>query len=57
MRTVLIGSDFMYDANGDLKPIEMNTNSNVSMNSLDVTNTFDLTGLTTFISTKGFTKV
>jgi hypothetical protein len=25
MRTVLIGSDFMYDKNGDLKPIEMNT--------------------------------
>lgn len=26
MRTVLIGSDFMYDKNGNLKPIELNTN-------------------------------
>ena len=25
MRTVLIGSDFMYDKSGNLKPIEINT--------------------------------
>ena len=25
MRTVLIGSDFMYDKDGNLKPIEINT--------------------------------
>ena len=25
MRTVLIGSDFMYDKDGNLRPIEINT--------------------------------
>ena len=57
MRTVLIGSDFMYDKDGNLKPIEINTNSNLSQNSLDTIHTFDLNELSNFIDLKGFTKV
>lgn len=57
MKTVLIGSDFMYDKDGNLKPIEINTNANLSQNSLDTVNTFDLTNLSNFIDLKGFTKI
>jgi hypothetical protein len=58
MRTVLIGSDFMYDKNGDLKPIEINTSTgwnNYKIESED--ETYDLSGLSTFIQNGGFTKV
>jgi hypothetical protein len=57
MRTVLIGSDFMYDKDGNLKPIEINTNANLSQNSLDTTNTFDLIELSNFIDSNSFTKI
>jgi hypothetical protein len=59
MRTVLIGSDFMYDKDGNLKPIEINTA--VGWDGLqkieDNIDCLDLTGLYQFIETKGFTSV
>jgi hypothetical protein len=57
MKTVLIGSDFMYDKDGNLKPIEINTNSNLSQNSQDTANTFDLTNLLNFITANAFTQI
>ena len=50
MRTVLIGSDFMYDQDGNLKPIEINTAvgwDNASkvehdVDSLDLTNLYQI---------------
>ena len=58
MRTVLIGSDFMYDKNGVLKPIEINTNSGWHHNKIENDDsTIDLTGLSHFITEKNFTKV
>jgi hypothetical protein len=58
MRTVLIGSDFMYDRNGNLKPIEINTAVGYHRNKLESEEeAFDLTDLLSFISTNGFTKV
>jgi hypothetical protein len=58
MRTVLIGSDFMYDKNGNLKPIEINTAVGYQYNKLESdAESFDLTNLLSFINTNGFTKV
>jgi hypothetical protein len=59
MRTVLIGSDFMYDNNGNLKPIEINTA--VGWDGLqkieDDIDCLDLTDLYQFVETKGFTSI
>ena len=60
MRTVLIGSDFMYKPNGDLIPIEINTN--VGWDDLNIRiesneESLNLTSLLEFISDKGFTKI
>ena len=57
MRTVLIGADFMYDSTGNLKTIEINTNANISSNSLEIENVFDLSNLGIFIQNNSFTKV
>lgn len=59
MRTVLIGSDFMYDASGNLKPIEINTNVTLNVNDKveEVEDIFDFTNLESFITEKGFTSV
>ena len=58
MRTVLLGSDFMYDKNGNLKPIEINTAVGYQYNKLESdAEAFDLTNLLSFINTNGFTKV
>lgn len=59
MRTVLIGADFMYDNNGNLKPIEINTNVTLNSNDKveDDADVFDFTALTTFIGSKGFTSI
>lgn len=58
MRTVLLGSDFMYDKNGNLRPIEINTAVGYHHNKLESdVETFDLTNLLSFINTNGFTKV
>jgi hypothetical protein len=60
MRTVLIGSDFMYNSVGNLIPIEINTNSgfdneNVRVEEFD--DTFNLIPLLQFITDNGFTKI
>jgi hypothetical protein len=58
MRTVLIGSDFMYDKDGNLKPIEINTAVGWHNNTIEETESLlDLTTLTTFITDNSFTKV
>jgi hypothetical protein len=58
MRTVLVGSDFMYDKNGNLRPIEINTALGYHYNKLESDEeAIDLTKLLAFISTRGFTKV
>lgn len=59
MRTVLIGSDFMYDINGNLKPIEINTA--VGWDGItkieDDVDCFDLTGLYEFVSDNNFQSI
>ena len=58
MRTVLIGSDFVYNKDGNLVPIELNTNVGwVYLSVEDNDTTLDFTTLSTFITEKGFTKV
>jgi hypothetical protein len=58
MKTVLIGSDFMFDKNGSLRPIEINTAVGYHNNKLESNDeAIDLTNLLSFISTNGFTKV
>ena len=59
MRTVLIGSDFMYDKNGNLKPIEINTA--VGWDGIEkVENDDDCINLdifNTFVQSNGFTTI
>jgi hypothetical protein len=58
MRTVLIGSDFMYDKDGNLKPIEINTALGWHQNKVEENeSTLDLTALSTFITEHGFSKI
>lgn len=58
MRTVLIGSDFMYDKDNNLRPIEINTSVGWHYNKLESNEeALDLTALSTFISDKSFTKI
>jgi hypothetical protein len=58
MRTLLLGTDFMYNSNGDLVPIEINTNvgmDNIIIN--DDNMLFNFSELSSFITTKGFINV
>ena len=59
MRTVLLGTDFMYDSAGALRPIEINTS--VGWNGHDKLESnaeaLDLTALVDFINERNFTKV
>jgi hypothetical protein len=58
MRTLLIGSDFMYTKEGNLVPIEINTAVGWSNNKFeDNDDIIDLSILKSFVQTKGFTKV
>ena len=58
MRTVLIGSDFMYDKDGNLKPIEINTNVGWTESTVETYDSvLDLTSLSTFITSNEFTSV
>jgi len=60
MRTVLIGSDFMYDKDGNLKPIEINTAvgwDSPTQKVEDDIDCLDLTSLYQFIETNGFTSI
>ena len=51
MRTVLLGSDFMYDQNGDLKILEINTNVTLNVNDKveNTSDVFDFSELDNFI--------
>lgn len=59
MRTLLLGTDFMYNANGDLVPIEINTN--VNMNSYNVVeerkDIINFTAFRSLIEQNNFTKL
>ena len=58
MRTVLIGSDFVYDKDGNLRPIEINTALGWDKYKLeDNTSALDTTAIKSFISEHNFTKV
>jgi hypothetical protein len=58
MRTVLIGSDFMYDKDGNLRPIEINTAVGWNHNKLESNeDSLDLTNLQNFITNNQFTKL
>jgi hypothetical protein len=58
MKTVIIGSDFVYDSSGVIKPVEMNTNIAYSVNKVETEEeVFDSTDLKLFINTNGFTKI
>ena len=58
MRTLLIGSDFMYDKNGTLKPIEINTSTGWHHNIVnDTDGVLDLNTLNLFISENQFIKI
>ena len=59
MRTLLLGTDFVYNQNGELIPVEINTNvgwdeSNRIEETPDI---FDLTDLIVFIENNNFTKI
>jgi len=50
-----MGSDFMYDKIGNLKPIEINTNVGYSTNKIeDDSDVYDITNLKEFITSNGF---
>lgn len=59
MRTLLLGTDFAYKQNGDLIPIEINTN--VGQQPFNIVeareDVYDLTDLISFINNNGFTKI
>lgn len=58
MRTILLGTDFMYNSLGNLIPVEINTNLGMNVNNLEDDNEiFNLTSLRNFLIEKSFTKV
>lgn len=62
MRTVLLGSDFVYNKNGILKPIEINTSTSTSKNKLESPRgsmdfIFNPENLISFINNNNFTEV
>ena len=58
MKTLLLGSDFMYNSTGNLIPIEINTNVGLDMTPVeDYDDILSLTELSSFIIDNKFTKV
>jgi len=58
MRTLLLGTDFSYTADGRLVPIEINTNVGLENRYLESDDElFDFTGLSNFITANSFTKL
>ena len=58
MRAVIVGLDFVYDSNGNLRPIEMNTNIGYSRVKIENdSEVFDMTGFQDFVTTNGFLKI
>jgi hypothetical protein len=58
MRTVILGTDFSYDKDGNLKPIEINTATGWQYVTLEnESQKIDLTDLKTFVQTRQFNKI
>ena len=58
MRTLLLGTDFMYNNNGDLVPIEINTNIGGNENSIEDQNlAYDVSGIGQLIQNNSINKV
>jgi hypothetical protein len=58
MRTVLLGTDFVYNSVGNLLPIEINTNSGINrLTQEEIDTLFNLDDLSNFITTNTFNKV
>ena len=58
MRTVLLGTDFLHNKVGNIIPIEVNTNVTWHSNVIEASNeVFDLSALSNFVTTNGFTKI
>jgi len=58
MRTVIVGSDFMYDKNGVLRPIEINTAIGWHRHKMEEDSvSFDLTELKEFVLQNNFSKI
>lgn len=58
MRTLLLGTDFMYNSDGNLVPIEINTNIGIDIMTIEEHDEiFNLSGLENFIISNNFTKV
>jgi hypothetical protein len=58
MRTVLLGTDFVYNKDGNLVPLEINTNTGWQTTTVeDEADKLDLSSLTAFVNTRNFTKI
>jgi hypothetical protein len=59
MKTVIIGTDFVYDSTGNIKPVEINTNVGLSVNKIENADSeiFDSSDLISFINSNGFNRV
>ena len=56
MRAVILGSDIMYDSNGNLIPIEINTALTMDGDYFE-SNPFDFTSLLDVMTAKGLTRI
>lgn len=54
MKSILISSDFVYDRNGELRLLEINTNSGINKAQFPF---FDFSNLKTFLLENGYTKL
>ena len=58
MRTLLLGTDFMYNNNGDLVPIEINTNIGGTEAMIEDQNlVYDISGIGQLIQNNSINKV
>jgi hypothetical protein len=58
MRAVIAGLDFVYNSDGNLLPIEINTNIGYSMQKVEKdSDVFDMTDFQNFVTTNGFLKI
>lgn len=54
MKSILISADFVYDSNGDIRLLEINTNSGINKAQFPF---FDFSNLKTFLLNNGYTKL
>jgi len=58
MKAVIIGTDLVYDKNGNLNPVEINTNIGMSLSFIeDMDTVWKLDELKVFVLDRGFTKL